>query len=143
MKAKEYRSGMAIYMLDNETMKLTIGKVVKVGVPYFTPNGGIQKVVDVEVDFDGSRKVYVMQEDSELAYVDSNVISGNREQLKMEVEDIKAKAEEAVKNYEKNCERLKRCDELLAELDPAVADNQRLSRLEAQLTKILKKLQGL
>ena len=143
MKAKEYRSGMAIYMLDNETMKLTIGKVVKVGVPYFTPNGGIQKVVDVEVDFDGSRKVYVMQEDSELAYVDSNVISGNREQLKMEVEAIKAKAEEAVKNYEKNCERLKRCDELLAELDPTVADNQRLSRLEAQLTKILEKLQGL
>ena len=39
--------------------------------------------------------------------------------------------------------RLKRCDELLAELDPAVADNQRLSRLEAQLTKILEKLQGL
>lgn len=34
-------------------------------------------------------------------------------------------------------------DELLAELDPAVADNQRLSRLEAQLTKILEKLQGL
>ena len=134
---------MAIYMLDNETMKLTIGKVVKVGVPYFAPNGGIQKVVDVEVDFDGSLKVYVMQEDSELAYVDGNVISGNREQLKMEVEAIKAKAEEAVKNYEKNCERLKRCDELLAELDPAVADNQRLSRLEAQLTEILEKLQGL
>lgn len=39
--------------------------------------------------------------------------------------------------------RLKRYDELLAELDPAVADNQRLSRLEAQLTKILEKLQGL
>lgn len=39
--------------------------------------------------------------------------------------------------------RLKRCDELLAELDPAVADNQRLSRLEAQLAKILEKLQGL
>ena len=143
MKAKEYRTGMAIYMLDNETMKLTIGKVMKVGAPYFAPNGGIQKVVDVEVDIDGSRKVYVMQEDSELSYVENCVISANREQLKMEVEAIKAKAEEAVKNYEKNCERLKRCDELLAELDPAVADNQRLSRLEAQLSKILEKLQGL
>ena len=101
MKAKEYRSGMAIYMLDNEAMTLMTGKVTKVGIPYFAPGGGIQKVVDVEVDIDGSRKVYVMQEDSELAYVDSNVISGNREQLKMEVEAIKAKAEEAVKNYEK------------------------------------------
>ena len=83
---------MAIYMLDTEAMNLMTGKVVKVGVPYFTPNGGIQKVVDVEVDFDGSRKVYVMQEDSELAYVDSNVISGNREQLKMEFKAIKANA---------------------------------------------------
>lgn len=143
MKAKEYRSSMAIYMLDNEAMTLMTGKVTKVGVPYFAPGGGIQKVVDIEVDFDGSRKVYVMQEDSELACTDGNVISGNREQLIMEVEAVKAKAEEAVKNYEKNCERLKRCDELLAELDPAVADNQRLSRLEAQLTKILEKLQGL
>ena len=88
---------MAIYMLDPEAMNLMTGKVTKVGAPYFAPNGGIQKVVDVEADIDGSRKVYVMQEDSELAYVDSNVISGNREQLKMEVEAIKAKAEEAVK----------------------------------------------
>ena len=134
---------MAIYMLDNEAMKLMTGKVMKVGAPYFAPSSGIQKVVDVEVDFDGSRKVYVMQEDSELSYLDNCVISGNREQLKMEVESIKAKAEETVKNYDKNGERLKRCDELLAELDPAVADNQRLSRLEAQLSKILEKLQGL
>ena len=134
---------MAIYMLDTDAMNLMTGKVTKVGVPYFAPGGGIQKVVDVEVDIDGSRKVYVMQEDSELAYVDGNVISGNREQLNMEVEAIKEKEEEDVKNYEKNCERLKRCDELLAELDPAVADNQRLSRLEAQLAKILEKLQGL
>jgi len=147
MKFKEIRQGGSVFAFNRDTLEYVKARVESVSAPYFAPNAGamgaVGKVIDIVADLGKGKQTFVVGEDNCVNYLGSMAIAADSEQIKIDVENIKTTAEEAVRNYEKHKEAVEKCSAILAELDPRVAETKRLDRLEATIEKIFEKLNGL
>lgn len=145
MTFKELRQGGCLHTFDKRAMQYIKARIESVSAPYYSPSNGGQvgKVIDITVNVDGKKAAYVVGEDSRVNYLGDMTIAADGEQIKMEVEAIKASAEDAVKNYEHNKELIERSTSILAEIDPRVAESSRLDRLEKMIEGIAAQLKGL
>ena len=144
MTFKELRQGGWLHTFDKRTMQYTKARIESTSAPYFAPSGGqVGKVIDITVNVDGKKATYVVNEDGRVNYLGDTTIAADGEQVKMEVEALRASAEDAVKNYEHNKELIERCTAILAEIDPRVAESSRLDRLEKMIEGIAAQLKGL
>lgn len=94
----------------------------------YTMAGTAQMMRDVTLECQGKRMTYTIPEMLSVTYASDLVLSTDREGLTEEVGRMKAEAEKALANTERNKRTVERAEELLAELNPHVRERQETER---------------
>lgn len=134
MLFKDMKQGYTVYFLDKESVRGYQGKVVSVAVPrYDAPIFGQQSqpsgmVVDVTIEAEGATRTYTIPESSSVAYAGTLVISTDRDGVVREAESIKAAAQDALSKVEHYRDAVDKCDALLEEWNPALAEKREQER---------------
>lgn len=150
MTFKELKQGYSIYILDKDGMNVKQAKVVNVSAPHIdkkTFELGTALVVDVMLDIEGVVGTYTFKEDTETGYIQSTVITTDKQVIIREIELIKARSEEALSQVNVHKERLQKCNDLLAEYNPAIKEkkeiDERFGRIENTMDELKSMLSGL
>lgn len=140
---KDLKQNYPVYILDKATMALKQGKVMQASFPRMDMNPAAGKtgmVVDISIEADGKVASYVFPEGSSVAYAGTLVLSVDRQGLIGEVEAMKAGAEQAIAEYDRQKEVLDKATGLLAELNPAFKEKQdtekRFGQLESSMNEL-------
>lgn len=143
MTFKELKQGYSVYIFDKDSMNVKSAKVISVSMPHMDKNCfDIQSklVVDVVLDIEGTMSTYTFKEDTETGYVNSTVISVDKQTIIREVEATKTQSEEALSQVDMHKERLDKCNTILAEFNPAIKERQaideRFVKLEGSIDEI-------
>lgn len=143
MTFRELKQGYSIYVLDKDSMCVKQAKVVSVSTPHIDKRGfemGASLVVDVVLDIDGTIATYTFKEDTETGYFSSTVITIDKQNIVREVEVVKTQSEEALSQVDTHRDRLSKCNEILAEFNPAIKEkqaiDQRFVKLEGSIDEI-------
>lgn len=135
MQFKDMKQGYPVWFLDKESVKAYQGRVVSVAVPRYDapvfgqmqpPTNGM--VVDVTIEADGATKTYTIPEGSSVAYAGQLVIASERGDIVREVESVKAASEDALGKVGRHRETLRKCEAVLEELNPALAEKKEQDR---------------
>lgn len=150
MTFKELKQGYNIYILDKDGMCVKQAKVVSVSTPHIdkkTFEIGASLVVDVVLDVEGVVGTYTFKEDTETGYVQSTVITTDKQAVIREVEVIKTQSEEALSQVDVHKDRLQKCNDILAEYNPAIKEkkeiDERFGKLEGSIDELKSMLSGL
>lgn len=150
MTFKELKQGYNIYILDKDDMCVKQAKVVSVSTPHIdkkTFEIGASLVVDVVLDVEGVVGTYTFKEDTETGYVQSTVITTDKQAVIREVEVIKTQSEEALSQVDVHKDRLQKCNDILAEYNPAIKEkkeiDERFGKLEGSIDELKSMLSGL
>lgn len=150
MTFKELKQGYSVYILDKENMCVKNAKVVNMSTPHIDKRNyelGVALVVDVALDVNGTVTTYTFKEDTETGYVQSTVITTDKQNIIREVEAIKSQSEEALSQVDTHKERLQKCNDILVEFNPAVKEKQaidaRFGKLESSMDELKSMLSGL
>ena len=144
MNFKDLKQGYPLFILDRSDMTTKTLKVSNVSIPHVDPKigGPASLVVDVTTDEGTS---FVMVADTETAYTNGKVITTDMQHILHEVGAMKATAEQALREVEQHKQTVCKCDQVLAELDPAAKDKQlteaRFTKLEQGMDAIMGMLQ--
>ena len=143
MLFKDMKPGYPVYLLDKETIKTATGKIVNVGQPHFpNPMAGnlsqtTQMLVDVTVESDRQTRTYSIPDTLSVTYAGTLVLSTDREGILRDVEAMKSRSEEVLKEVEKHRYTITECDKILEEWNPAFAEkkrqDERISGLESEV----------
>lgn len=143
MTFKELKQGYNIYILNKDDMCVKQAKVVNVSAPHIdkkTFELGASLVVDVVLDIDGVTGTYTFKEDTETGYAQSTVITTDKSAIIKEVEVIKAQSEDVLSQVDVHRERLQKCNDILAEYNPAIKEKReidaRFGKLEGSIDEI-------
>lgn len=143
MTFRELKQGYSIYVLDKDSMCVKQAKVVSVSTPHIDKRGfemGASLVVDVVLDIDSAIATYTFKEDTETGYFGTNVITIDKQNIVREVEVVKTQSEEALSQIDVHKDRLSKCNEILAEFNPAIKEkqaiDQRFVKLEGSIDEI-------
>lgn len=143
MTFRELKQGYSIYVLDKDSMCVKQGKVMSVSTPHLDKKGfelGATLVVDIVLDVDGVINTYTFKEDTETGYFSSTVITVDKSNIIREVEATKAQSEEALSQVDIHKERIVKCNDILAEFNPAIKEKQaideRFVKLEGSIDEI-------
>ena len=147
MQYKDMKQGYPVYFFDKEAVKAYAGKVVSVAVPrYDAPKFGAPAqpstgmVVDVTIEAEGATRTYTIPEASAVTYAGALVLSTDRDGILREVESLKASATEALAKVDHYREALAKCDTILEELNPALAErreqDRRIGGIEAEVKSL-------
>jgi len=141
MKFKDLKQGYQIYLLDKSNMTFCVEKVSNVSLPHIDAKvTSTQMVVDVTTD----KNTYCMSADSEVAYPLNKVVSTDKQNILREVEAIKAVAEQALAQVEQQTQTVSRCNQLIADLDPAQKEKQateaRFASIETSIQEMMSML---
>ena len=85
-------------------------------------------VVDVTIEAEGATRTYTIPESSSVAYAGTLVISTDRDGVVREAESIKAAAQDALSKVEHYRDAVDKCDALLEEWNPALAEKREQER---------------
>ena len=150
MTFKELKQGYSIYILDKDGMSVKQGKVVSVSAPHIDKKGfeiGASLVVDVMLDIEGVVGTYTFKDDTETGYVQQTVITTDKQNIIREVELIKSQSEEVLSQVNKHKNRVLKCNDILAEYNPAIKEkkeiDERFGKLEGSIVEIKSMLSGL
>lgn len=148
MTFKELKQGYPIHILDKDKLEVKQGKVQNTSFPRVeTMQSQRQMVVDVTVDCGGKTTTYTMPEDSCVVYANNLVISTHQQGLIVEVEKMKAEAEQVLASVDKQKEIISKADDLLASLNPALKEKreteQRFQQIEGRMNGVNDKLDRL
>lgn len=142
VKFNDLKPGHTFYFLiKGAELKLEEGKVVNVSQPYFptqTPIGQVpnysNRILDVTVKSGEVTKTYTVSENSFVSETpDGTIISADKEGITREVEAIQNNVKEALEKVEQHKLYLKCCDEILASLNPAIAERKEQDKRIANL----------
>lgn len=143
MLFKDMKPGYPVYLLDKDAVKAATGKIVNVGQPHFpnTMNGNLgqtaQMFVDVTVEADGQTHTYSIPDTLAVTYAGTLVLSTDREGILRDVEAMKTRSEEALKDVDKHKATIGQCERILEEWNPAFAEkkrqDERISGLENEV----------
>lgn len=143
MTFRELKQGYSIYVLDKDSMCVKQAKVVSVSTPHIDKRGfemGASLVVDVVLDIDGAVATYTFKEDTETGYFSTTIITIDKQNIVREVEVVKTQSEEALSQIDVHKDRLSKCNEILAEFNPAIKEkqaiDQRFVKLEGSIDEI-------
>lgn len=140
MKFKELSKGHSIYMLDRNTIEATEGRVVHINDPHLH-TGTTDIVVDVKIEHDGGEtKTYTFKADSEVGYVNSLMITPDKEHILREIEAIHNTATAEIAKR-KDCEaKAEKCEQIKIDWSPALKEQkkteERLDKMEQHITQI-------
>lgn len=116
---------------------------MSVSTPHIDKRGfemGASLVVDVVLDIDGAIATYTFKEDTETGFFGTNVITVDKQNIVREVEVVKTQSEEALSQVDVHKDRLSKCNEILAEFNPAIKEkqaiDQRFVKLEGSIDEI-------
>lgn len=150
MRFNEYRQGYTLMSLVQDTSGISVSqhKVVSVSSPYFPntigvgdfKNIGQNKVIDFTIEIGGGTKVYTFPEGSSVANSSDGTIFSDKEGIIREINIIKSRSEDIIKQVPLHQKYIDTCAKLLEELDPEVkksAENDaRISKIEASIDNI-------
>ena len=135
MLFKEMKPGYPVYFLDKESVKAYQGKVVSVAVPrYDAPKFGqisqpqTGMVVDVTIEANGEAKTYTIPESTSVAYACMVVLSSDKDGILREVEALKSEAEATLSKMETAKANVAKCDAILEEWNPQIAEKRENER---------------
>lgn len=143
MTFKELKQGYSVYILDKDDMSVKQAKVVNVSTPHIdkkTFELGAALVVDVMLDVDGVTSTYTLKEDTETGYAQSTVITTDKQAVIREVEVVKTQSEDALSQVDVHKDRLQKCNDILAEYNPAIREkreiDERFGKLEGSIDEL-------
>lgn len=147
MLFKDLHKGNVVYVLNTDDLKLTNGKVINVGVPYFdmpspTPNMNMNasRVVDVTIEINGATNTYKIPENLSVTFANKMLLATEKVAVINEIEGIKNTCNDIVNNYEKSLEKIKICDELISELNPEFKEKkeneEKLANMQSEIREI-------
>ena len=143
MQFKDLKQNNTIFILDKDTVEVFNGKVTNNPTqPHYDSkfNNGSVQVVDVNIEYKGNTYQYVFQNDSEVGYDRSMILTTNRDIIIREVEMIKEAADKNLELMPKYESDSKKCAEILATFDPRIKEKQendrRLTGLENSVNEL-------
>lgn len=144
MLFKDLKAGYYIFLFNKKTHEAFQCRVTRdVGMPHYDSNSGNTqyKVVDVEVDFNGTPRIYTFNENSETGYTSELTISTVKENITREIEAIIINYEEDLKLVDHKKQGVAKCKEILASWDSSYREKkeneERLSKLEENMNTLI------
>lgn len=143
MLFKDIKQNYPVYILDKQNVTFIQGKVTSISLPHMdniNPMVIGKSVVDVTIEADGKGATYTMPEDKSMVYAGSIVLATDKESIIREVEAMKASAEQAIANVEKQKEIASKSTSLLTELNPVFKEKQenekRMTKMESSIAEM-------
>lgn len=141
MLFKDLKQGQLVHILDRKSAEYMTGKVVETpSLPHYD-NRQPTMTVDVNIDIKGEKRVYAIPENLAVTYAGDLCIATEQKDLLNEVEQIEAKADEAIADYPRQQKVKEKCRQLVLDLNPSLktqqANEARLNRLEQGQEKLL------
>lgn len=140
MTFKDLKSGYPVYLLDRTALVYEQAKVMAVQQNY-TPSSFGKMEVNVTIQTkDGKQNIYSVADTERTAYAGTLLIATEKESIVNELNMLKSNSEEALGKMDEHKRTIERCTSLLAELDTAFRDqqkiNERLDQMESKLEEI-------
>lgn len=143
MQFKDVKQNYPVYILDKQNVSYMQGKVTSISLPHMDNSNPMvmgKSVVDVTIEADGKGATYTMPEDKSMVYAGSVVLATDKESIIREVEAMKASAEQAIANVEKQKEIASKSTTLLTELNPIFKEKQenekRMNKMESSIKEM-------
>lgn len=147
MLFKDLKSGYALYIFDRDKVTFTQAKVLSVNPPHFDNHYGSPTEMVVDVTIEGFQKPYTFKENTDTGYINSLVVSTDREKALLEVENLQAQSEQAWNKRDIYKETADKCAQIRAEYSPAFKEKketeERFSKLEGSVCELKDMIKGL
>lgn len=146
MLFKDIKQNYPVYILDKQNVSFVQGKVTSISLPHMDNSNPMvmgKSVVDVTIEADGKGATYTMPEDKSMVYAGSLVLSTDKENIVREVEAMKASAEQAIANIEKQREVLSKSTMMLTELNPIFKEKQENEKRMSKMENSIEELKGM
>lgn len=139
--------GSPIYLLDKATLTLKVGQVQSIGIPKPSLTQmfplGTNTTIDISVVADGETIMLPnIPSNLSVATVNGIIAAESRECMATEVESIERITQQVIDNLEAHKQTVARCHELLKELNPQLAEEQKQKERIAQLESSLAAMQA-
>ncbi len=150
MTFRDIRQGYNVYMFDKDSLTAYEGKVTSVSQPRFSqPQTGqpinytcqaAQMVIDVTIEANGQARTYEIPESSSMVNAAQLVLSVDRNGILREVEAVKSRSEEVLRDVEKHQKTIRSCNQIIEDWNPDFAEkrkqDERIAGLEGKMDKI-------
>ena len=145
MMFKDLKKGYPVYVLHNNgDIKVETGKVIDVSLPHVESmqiGKTSQMVVDVTAEIGGVTKTYSIPETLSVTYSgDKMVLSVDREGIIREVENMKTRSEDALKEMDSHKRIVEQCSSILTEWNPVYKEKketeERFGKIESSIGEL-------
>lgn len=147
MLFKDLKTGYPVYIFDRDKVEFTDAKVVDVTPPHFDSHYGNPTEMVVDVTVEGFPKPYTFKENTEVGYINSLVITTNRDIALKDVEALQAQSEQAWNKRDMYRETADKCAQILSERSPVFKERketeERFSKLESSVGELKDMIKGL
>lgn len=126
MLFKDLKAGFPIHMFDRANLHYEQGKVMNVGLPKpdMKPGNYGKMQIDVAIQTEKGTNTYELTDSERSAYAGSLLLSTDKECVVAEINLIKTQSEDAISKVEEQKLTIKKCNELLENLDTTFRDKQ-------------------
>lgn len=151
MLFKDVKQSYPIYILDNQNITVSNGKVLSVSFPRIDDNKNnymdfqfrpTQMVIDLTIESEGKTATYTVPENQSIARAKNLVLILDKADLISEIECLKTNAEQLIASIDKQKDILEKSSALLENLNPAFKEKketeERFSKLESSMDDIKK-----
>lgn len=121
MLFKDIKQNYPVFILNKQDVTFSQGKVTSVSLPHMDNSNPMvmgKSVIDVAIETEGKSANYAIPENLSIVYAGDIVLSTDRDGIMREVEAMKASAEQAIKNVERQKEIASKSTSLPTELNP-------------------------
>lgn len=142
MLFKDLKQGYSVYILNKQTLTITVGKVTQVSFPRadFSKSMQPNTVVDITIEADGKTATYTIPEGLSVTYANDLVLATDKQGLSCEVEAMKSNAEKILESVDRQREIVDKASTLLAELNPVYKEkketDERFSKMENSISRL-------
>lgn len=149
MLFKDIKQNYPVFILNKQDVTFSQGKVTSVSLPHMDNSNPMvmgKSVIDVAIETEGKSATYAIPENVGIVYAGDIVLSTDRDGIMREVEAMKASAEQAIKNVERQKMIVEKSTSLLTELNPIYKEKQqneqRLSNMESSIKELKEMFAG-
>lgn len=143
MLFKDIKQNYPVFILNKQDVTFSQGKVTSVSLPHMDNSNPMvmgKSVIDVTIETEGKSATYAIPENVGIVYAGDIVLSTDRDGIMREVEAMKASAEQAIKNVERQKMIVEKSTSLLTELNPAFKEKQeneqRMTKMENSIEEL-------
>lgn len=143
MLFKDIKQNYPVFILNKQDVTFSQGKVTSVSLPHMDNSNPMvmgKSVIDVAIETEGKSATYAIPENLSIVYAGDIVLSTDRDGITREVEAMKASAEQAIKNVERQKMIVEKSTSLLTELNPVFKERQeneqRMTKMENSIEEL-------